>query len=103
MDLFGYTLYIDFDEKKMVLNDETAYFAGEEGLSARIFIDYGAVEIFADNGLLYFPCGFDTEALEGSIEIKGNSSIRLDDITVYSIASSQIKYPSYKPDISSYR
>lgn len=63
MDLFGYTLYIDFDEKKMVFNNETAYFAGEEGLSARI--------------LLY--------------------------ITVYSIASSQIKYPSYKPDISSYR
>lgn len=62
-------LNINFATGTVQFKEESFCFDNRESLELRIYLDYDVVEIFAQQGSIYFPCENDIESLTGNIEI----------------------------------
>lgn len=82
--LYGKAVHIDFDTQELFFESNRACIPEKESFCLQVFLDFGAIEIFAQEGRVYLPCAWDIEELEGEIAVC-NETLGLAKATVFEL------------------
>jgi sucrose-6-phosphate hydrolase SacC (GH32 family) len=67
--IYGKKISVDFGARELIVETERTSILKKESFTLQMFIDFEAVEIFAQEGRVYFPCAWDLENLQGEIVV----------------------------------
>lgn len=82
--LYGRVIHVDFNVRELVFEENRACIPEKDSFCLQVFVDFGVVEIFSQEGRVYFPCVWDVEKLEGEITICNGTS-GLAEVIVYGL------------------
>ena len=68
--IYGEKIRVDFGTCELMFKMDKISIPKKRNFSLQIIIDFEVVEIFAQEGRVYFPCAWDLENLDGEISIR---------------------------------